>query len=481
MFAETYNLIAFLEKPPKSEGFDQIVDFLNANPVKYALIVSPTIYTSYIKQFWTFVKIKTINEDVWLQALVDGKKDIVNEASIRCNLRLDDAEGTTYLPNAAIFEELRRMGAKTTSWNKFSSTMASAIICLANNQKFNFSKYIFESMLKNLEAGVTFFMVLSLEQIKTNQAAKTEKLKRRFKEFEGCDTKGEWDQQMATKISDSFVTDKALLSMGGRRRYGVSVSALTKDHKGIKLNMPYPKDQYAVLEIRNKYNILEDIKRGPYSKKSPIRRDLNNSTSNVLIPLDSWKSGLLVYRLPLSAIIYNDAQTSKSDLLTEPILSPQHIDEFNLKDESSLSECDEEEQNVLNFNDLFSFNVIYPNDSKSDKDNDDDKFDMEHSSGNFSVKPVHDVINTDIGAYEHRPIRRIHQGRYDVSVPALTKDHKGIKLNKLYPKDQYIVLEIRNEYNIQEDIKRGPYSKKSQYAESNTRIRRIALTSRPYK
>ncbi|GKC97021.1 hypothetical protein Tco_1162463 [Tanacetum coccineum] len=30
--------------------------------------------------------------------------------------------------------------------------------------------------------------------------------------------------------------------------------------------------QYAVFKIWNEYNILEDIKRGPYSKKSPIRR-----------------------------------------------------------------------------------------------------------------------------------------------------------------------------------------------------------------
>ncbi|GJT30201.1 hypothetical protein Tco_0910476 [Tanacetum coccineum] len=101
------------------------------------------------------------------------------------------------------------------------------------------------------------------------------------------------------------------------------------------------------------------------------------------------------------AIVYNDAQTSKSDLLTEPILNPQHIDEFNLKDETSLSKCDEEEQNVLNFNDLFPFNVVYPNDSKSDKDSDDDKFDIEHSSGELSVKPLPDVINTDVGAYAH--------------------------------------------------------------------------------
>ncbi|GJU16671.1 hypothetical protein Tco_1144637 [Tanacetum coccineum] len=59
-----------------------------------------------------------------------------------------------------------------------------------------------------------------------------------------------------------------------------------------------------------------------------------------------------------------------------------------------------------------------------------------------------------------RQIRRIHQGRYGVSVPAITKDHKGIKLNTPYPEDQYAVLEIWNEYNILEDIKRGPYSKK---------------------
>ncbi|GKC46025.1 hypothetical protein Tco_1063747 [Tanacetum coccineum] len=79
------------------------------------------------------------------------------------------------------------------------------------------------------------------------------------------------------------------------------------------------------------------------------------------------------------ATVYNDAQTSKSDLLTEPILNHQHIDVFNLKGETSLSECDEKEQNVLHFNDLFPFNIIYPDDSKLDKDNGDDKIDIEHS------------------------------------------------------------------------------------------------------
>ncbi|GJY25321.1 hypothetical protein Tco_0400047 [Tanacetum coccineum] len=37
------------------------------------------------------------------------------------------------------------------------------------------------------------------------------------------------------------------------------------------------------------------------------------------------------------AIVYNDGLTSKLDFLTEPSISPQHVDEFNLKDETSLS------------------------------------------------------------------------------------------------------------------------------------------------
>nr|GEY74394.1 hypothetical protein [Tanacetum cinerariifolium] len=73
---------------------------MKVNAAKHKLTtagdVSPTIYTSCIKQFWTSVKVKTVNDDVRLQALVYGKKVIVNEASIRRDLRLDDAEGTSF-------------------------------------------------------------------------------------------------------------------------------------------------------------------------------------------------------------------------------------------------------------------------------------------------------------------------------------------------------------------------------------------------
>nr|GEU89479.1 putative ribonuclease H-like domain-containing protein [Tanacetum cinerariifolium] len=143
-----------------------------------------------------------------------------------------------------------------------------------------------------------------------------------------------------------------------------------------------------------------------------LKKDSKNDTDKVNMPsflspepvvsyfddLDYFKD----FEKEFTAIVYNDALTSKLDLLTEPTISPQHINKFNLKDEASLLECDKEKQNILNFNDLFPFNVIYPNDSKLNKDNDDDKVDIEPSSRDLSVKLLLDVINTDDGSYAQR-------------------------------------------------------------------------------
>ncbi|GJT43341.1 hypothetical protein Tco_0952056 [Tanacetum coccineum] len=127
-FADTHNMVAFLSKPTESDGFEQIVDFLNAHPIRYALTINPTIYISCIEQFWSTVMAKTINGEEQLHALVDGKKIIITESSVRRDLQLADEEGVDCLPNSTIFEQLTLMGPKTTAWNEFSSTMASAII-----------------------------------------------------------------------------------------------------------------------------------------------------------------------------------------------------------------------------------------------------------------------------------------------------------------------------------------------------------------
>ncbi|GKE36120.1 hypothetical protein Tco_1455442, partial [Tanacetum coccineum] len=130
-----------------------------------------------------------VNGERQIQALIDKKKVIITETSIRSDLYLEDAGGTDCLPTATIFEELARMGyekpsqkltfykaffspqwkflihtitqcrsAKSTAWNEFSSIMASLIICLATSQKLNLSKYIFDAMVKHLDGGVKFLM-----------------------------------------------------------------------------------------------------------------------------------------------------------------------------------------------------------------------------------------------------------------------------------------------------------------------------------
>ncbi|GJW60355.1 putative ribonuclease H-like domain-containing protein [Tanacetum coccineum] len=53
---------------------------------------------------------KTVNGKVQLQALVNGKKIVVTEASVRRDLQLEDADGVNCLPNAIIFEQLTLMG-----------------------------------------------------------------------------------------------------------------------------------------------------------------------------------------------------------------------------------------------------------------------------------------------------------------------------------------------------------------------------------
>nr|GEZ35400.1 hypothetical protein [Tanacetum cinerariifolium]GEZ35674.1 hypothetical protein [Tanacetum cinerariifolium] len=161
-------MVAYLTKSDASEGFNQIIDFLDGCYIKYALTVNPNIYVSCIKQFWNTVAIKQVNDITRLRALVDKKKVVVTKAAIREVLRLDDAEGVDCLPNEEIFAELARMGyeklstkltfykaffssqwkflihtilqsmsAKRTSWNEFSSTMASAVICLSTGKGFS--------------------------------------------------------------------------------------------------------------------------------------------------------------------------------------------------------------------------------------------------------------------------------------------------------------------------------------------------------
>ncbi|GKD60291.1 hypothetical protein Tco_1297800 [Tanacetum coccineum] len=112
------NRYKFLEKPEESNGFEGIIDFLNASSNKYALTVNPTVYESCIKQFWETAKAKIVNGEHQIQALPG-----MNLVAL---------------------------------WHLLSSVML---------QKFYFSKYIFDNMMKNFEGGVKFLMYPRFVQV----------------------------------------------------------------------------------------------------------------------------------------------------------------------------------------------------------------------------------------------------------------------------------------------------------------------------
>ncbi|GJZ44537.1 putative ribonuclease H-like domain-containing protein [Tanacetum coccineum] len=133
-----------------------------------------------------------VNREVELTANIDGQAKTITKASLRRHLKLEDNGGITSLPNTEIFEPLALIGyatnsdkltfqngdfspqlrffiytilhglsPKKTSWEQFSSNIATAIICLATNRTFNFSKFIFDAMVKNLDNPHKFLIAPS--------------------------------------------------------------------------------------------------------------------------------------------------------------------------------------------------------------------------------------------------------------------------------------------------------------------------------
>ncbi|GJY01942.1 hypothetical protein Tco_0360094 [Tanacetum coccineum] len=200
-FYDTNNMVAYLHKTEGSEGFHQIVHFLNTSHIKYALTENLIIHVSLIQQFWQTAVANTLNSgEVQITATIDGKVKLVSEASIRRHLKFEDSDGITTLPNMEIFEQLTLMGyasnsnkltfqkgyfspqwrflihtilhclsPKKTAWEQFSRNIVTAIICLATNRTFNFSKMIFEGMVKNLDSKSKFLMYPRFIQIFLNQ------------------------------------------------------------------------------------------------------------------------------------------------------------------------------------------------------------------------------------------------------------------------------------------------------------------------
>ncbi|GJV00772.1 hypothetical protein Tco_1330042 [Tanacetum coccineum] len=195
-FCSKHNMVAYLEKNDRNTEFHQIMDFLTNSSIHFALTVSPIVSTSFVEQFWTSAKSRIVNNISNIDAIVAGKPVTISEASIRSDLLFDDADGIDTLNNQAIFDTIQLMGyegdlntltfnkalfspqwkflfhtmnhcisSKSTSWDQIPTNIATTVICFATNQKYNFSKLIFDGMMRHLDASKKFVMYLRFLQI----------------------------------------------------------------------------------------------------------------------------------------------------------------------------------------------------------------------------------------------------------------------------------------------------------------------------
>ncbi|GKB64567.1 hypothetical protein Tco_0920753, partial [Tanacetum coccineum] len=185
---------------------------------------------------------------------------------------------------------------------------------------------------------------------------------------------GSVETEFPAIVFNDTLTSEAALSCES------TVSSLNNDEIDFRISFDESDDEdCTVIFDKNSFSYkiiyVNDLKTDSENDSDKVNMPLLPSlgpTVSYFDDLDYFKD----FKKEFPAIVYNDAQTSKLDFLTEPT-----------------------EQNVLYFNDLFPFNVIYPDDSKTDKDNDDDKIDIEHSSGDMSVIPLSNVMNVDVGVY----------------------------------------------------------------------------------
>nr|GEU54060.1 ribonuclease H-like domain-containing protein [Tanacetum cinerariifolium] len=86
---------------------------------------------------------QTVNNVSQIKATVSGQTVLISESSIRRDLLFNNDNGIDCLTVADIYENLPLIGSKSTSWDQFPTNVTSAVICLAIDRTFNFSKMIF--------------------------------------------------------------------------------------------------------------------------------------------------------------------------------------------------------------------------------------------------------------------------------------------------------------------------------------------------
>nr|GEW19057.1 putative ribonuclease H-like domain-containing protein [Tanacetum cinerariifolium] len=93
-YKEEHNKVGYLLKPTGSDDYHQIIDFLSASHIKYALTTNPIIFDSLVKQFWSMATLKAPElGPPAILATIDKTPYTITEELVRSRLQLADDGG----------------------------------------------------------------------------------------------------------------------------------------------------------------------------------------------------------------------------------------------------------------------------------------------------------------------------------------------------------------------------------------------------
>ncbi|GJR02009.1 hypothetical protein Tco_0524993 [Tanacetum coccineum] len=188
-YRDEHNKVGYLQKPKGSDDYHQILDFLGASHIRYALTHDPIIFDSLVKQFWSTATLRSPElGPPAILATIDKTPYTITEESVRSQLQLVDDGGIDDLPIVEIYSGMDNLGyvtegkltffknkfspqwrflvhtllhclsTKSGSWDQFGSSIAVALICLSDGRRFNWSSYIFKGMVSNIGNAKKFLM-----------------------------------------------------------------------------------------------------------------------------------------------------------------------------------------------------------------------------------------------------------------------------------------------------------------------------------
>ena len=193
-------MIANLLKTPANAQFHQIIDFLTGSSINYSLLVNPDMIDRWIQEFWRTAQHIEQDDESVITATVSGRSIRITEYQIREDLQFHDEGSSITFDNAVIWTALETMGyegdltkttfqkallcpqwkyfvhvllhclsSKSTSWEQFPKVIACALVGLATNQAFNFSRMILDGMVSHIKAGAPFLMYPRFIQVFLNK------------------------------------------------------------------------------------------------------------------------------------------------------------------------------------------------------------------------------------------------------------------------------------------------------------------------